>query len=424
MRRAARLAAIGLALSATACTEHLAAPGLCPTYCPSDSLAVRDTILRAAISRDTAYGRPYGYVNAASAPYLLADTVPGVRGSHPIFRTPPIGTRSLIGSETTTGAVIGVDSLYLFLTIPQRDTATHDLAVALYELPHDIDSTTTFAALTAPFSAPPVRAVNVDTLLAQPGHKDPASGDSIIVDSTSTRITLALRLDSADAPYSTADSGTLAFGVRVSAAANAHVEFASSELSALGPRVNWYVKYDSLGIVAHKLIPVSLTGGRGFDGFVFDPPPPPLNGTLVVGSVPAARSVLRVTLPRAIRDSATIVRATLELIPAALPQGLAADSFDLVAQAVLADFGAKSPLDALHVDTTRIYIAPTDTVRVEVTNILRFWASDTLIATTLVLRQAPEGADLAEIRFYPSSDPVRRPLLRVTYTPHFPFGRQ
>ena len=424
MRRAARLAAMGLALGAAACTEHLAAPGLCPTYCPAGSLTVVDTVPRTAITRDSAYGRPIGYANAYSAVYLLGETLPGIRDSRPILRFPPIGTRTLISiSDTTTGAVIGVDSLYLFLTIPQRDTATHDLTLALYQLPHDIDSTTTFADLTASFSGSPVHTVNVDNLLAKPGHKDPVTGDSVFVDSLSPRITVAVKLDSADAPYAAADSGTLAFGVRVSADALAHVAIAASEFSGLGPRVNWYVKYDSLGTVAHKLIPISIAGNLGFDSFVFDPPAPPLDGTLVVGGVPAARSVLRVALPRAIRDSATIVRATLELIPAALPQGIAADSFDLVAHAVFADFGAKSPIDGTRVDTVSIHIGPIDTVRIEVTNILRFWAADTLIATTLVLRQAPEGADLAEIRFYPSSDPARRPLLRITYTPHYPFGR-
>jgi hypothetical protein len=208
--------------------------------------------------------------------------------------------------------------------------------------------------------------------------------------------------------------------VRITADQAPSVAFAASENVGLGPLVTWYVRLDSLGHgVAHRTQVRSPT----FDGFVFDPPAPPLDANLAVGGVPAARSVLRVNLPRSVSDSGQVVRASLDLVPAVAPQGFAADSFLLVANAAAIDFGGKSPIDPLHLDTVVVHVGMTDTVRIDVTNIVRFWTVDSLAPTTLVLRQVPEGANFAEIRFYPSTDATRGPLLHLTYSPRFPFGQ-
>jgi len=422
MTRARRLVAIGVAVLA-ACNEDLAAPGVCPQYCPSGTLSVIDTVLRTAISRDSAYGRPFGYQSPWTASLLLGATLPG-RDSRPILRTGSIAPNVPVSTDTTSGTIVGVDSVELGLWITARNTRTRNLSIALYRLPIAIDSTTTFAALSQPFTDSLIRVVYVDSLIALPGNKNSITHDSVAVD-TSGRFHLFLHFDSAQAPYVLADSGKLALGIRVQADTLAAVAFGASRLAGYGAAVTWWVKVDSLGAgIAHRV--ARPTGAPGFDSFVFDPPAPPLDGTLGVGGVPSMRSLLRVTLPRAIRDSSQIARATLEFLPSALPQGLVADSFGIVAQAVGADFGPKSPLDPVHVDTLRVYIgtlAPTDTVRIDVTNILRFWVGDTLVATSLALRQEPEGVDFSEIRFFSSSDSARGPRLHLTYTPVFPFGR-
>jgi len=235
-----RLAAVGLALVAAACTEDVAAPGVCPEYCPSGKIAVIDTVLT-AISRDTAFGRPVGYANPYTSPFLIADSLPGVRDSRPVMRFSSLPTRILIGTDTTTGAVIGVDSLQLRLTITQRDTATHNLLISLYLLPLAIDSATTYAGLAGPFNAAPVRTVNLDSLLAKTGGKDPATGDSVTVDTLNKRVVIILKLDSAQAPYSAPDSGKLALGIRVRADTRATIRFASFEFTGLGPVMTWYL---------------------------------------------------------------------------------------------------------------------------------------------------------------------------------------
>ncbi len=64
-----------------------------------------------------------------------------------------------------------------------------------------------------------------------------------------------------------------------------------------------------------------------------------------------------------------------------------------------------------------------DTVRIEVTNLVQFWVSDTLAPTALMLRPRNEAGSPAEVRFYPSAAAASRPSLRLTYARRFPFGR-
>ena len=236
--------------------------------------------------------------------------------------------------------MIGVDSVRLSLTITRRDTAAHNLTLSLYTLPLAIDSATAFHDLDGPFAGAPVRSLNVDSLLAKPGLRDPATRDSAIMDTTNHRITLLIRLDSAQVPLVNADSGKLALGIRVSADSRASVALGSLENTGLGPVVTWFLKVDSLGLgVVHK----ARLAQPSFDSFVFDPPAPPIGSVLVVGGVPAARIIMRMDLPRVIHDSSRVVRATLEFVAAAQLEGSAADSFAVVAHSVIADFGAKSP---------------------------------------------------------------------------------
>ena len=416
MRAGRRFGWLSLWAGVLACTEKVTAPGECPDFCPGGSLTVLDTVLRTAIGRDSAFR---GFILAHEAPDLLAADLPAVVDSRPIFRLQPISSRARIGTDTTTGPVRGVDSLRLSIVITRRDTAASNLTLRLYLLPLTIDSATTFADLAAPFAGAPVRTVNVHSLLARPGKKDPVTGDSVVVD-TLRRVTVLVKLDSAQAPYVPADSGALAFGIRVAADSLASIALGGGG-GALTPTLTWFFKVDSLGRVVHRgQNPLVTT----FSSFVFDPPPPPLDLNLAVGGVPAARSILRVSLPRFIRDSTVIVRGTLILVPAVAARGAPADSFSLTAQAVVADFGAKSPLtpDLLRRDSAEVRVGSTDTVRIELTGLLRIWSLDTLAPTAIMLRQTREGGSLGEIRFYPSANAAFRPALQVTYMPRFRLG--
>ncbi len=411
-----RLLLVGAALgaaAAAACVERVAAPGNCPDYCPSGQIVIVDTVLVDNVARDTAFR---GYVAPSQATLLLAADLPGFVDGRPIFRINGVGSRrSISTTDTATGPILGADSARLQIVVSRRDTAAHNLTLRLFRLPKTIDSTTTFADLTGPFTDSLVRTLNIDTLLAQTGRKDTVTGDSVVVDTVNHTLVLSLKLDTAAARYIPADSGTVAYGVRVSADSLASIAITRANLS-----LQWWLRVDSLGTtVARK--PGLL--GAAFGSFVFDPPAPALDSTLAVGGVPSARTFLRVTFPRFIRDSSQVIRGTLVLLPSAPVGGAPADSFVMEARTVLADFGAKSPIDARVSDTTVIHTGTSDTVAVEVTNVLQLWAADSTHPTTIVLRAREEAQSFAEARFYPSVAQAFRPFLRITFVRRFPFGQ-
>ena len=410
-----RLALVGAVLLAAACVERLTAPGHCPDFCPSGQITVVDTLLTTSINRDSSYR---GYVVSYQSPVMLAaflsDTTDTLDG-RPIFRFNGFGPRLPI-SSVDTGQILGADSARLQLYIVRRDTATHNLRLQFYRLPTTIDTTTTFDAVAAAFNNAPVRpTVNVDTLLAQPGGKDPVTGDSVVVDTVNHRWLLSLKFDTAAARYVGTDSGAVAYGIRIAADTLASIAFGKG---SVGPVLQWYLRVDSLGMpVARK--PGIL--GTTLANFVFTPPTAPLDSTLAVGGVPSARSLLRVAFPKFIRDSSQIIRGTLFLVPAVAARGAPADSFVMEARTVLADFGRKSPIDARLDDPIVIHPGATDTIKIEVTNMLQLWAADTTHPTVFLLRPRAEAQYFGEIRFYPSKAALR-PTLQITYVKQFPFG--
>jgi len=411
-----RLAFVGAVLLAAACVERLTAPGHCPDFCPSGQITVVDTLLTTSINRDSSYR---GYVVSYPSPVMLAAVLPGASDTldgRPIFRFNGYGPRLPV-SSVDTGQIRGADSARLQLYIVRRDTATHNLRLQFYRLPTTIDTTTTFDAVAAAFNNAPVRpTVNVDTLLAQPGGKDPVTGDSVVVDTVNHRWLLSLKFDAAAARYDgTSDSGAVAYGIRIAADTLASIAFGKG---SVGPVLQWYLRVDSLGMpVARK--PGIL--GTTLANFVFAPPPAPLDSTLAVGGAPSARSVLRVAFPKFIRDSSQIIRGTLFLVPAVAARGAPADSFVMEARTVLADFGRKSPIDARLDDPIVIHPGARDTIKIEVTNMLQLWAADTTHPTVFLLRPQAEAQYFGEIRFYPSKAALR-PTLQITYVKQFPFG--
>ncbi|HET7791066.1 MAG TPA: hypothetical protein VFK78_09740 [Gemmatimonadales bacterium] len=415
MRAPLVAAALAAGALVAACTQDVSAPGSCPAFCPAHGVTLVDTVLP-LVQRDSSFR---GYVQPYEASQLLAATLPSV-DSRPIFVLNGFPPRRLVGTDTTTGLITGVDSLVMRLFIERRDTAAHNLTLRLYRMPKTIDSTTGFADVAAAFTDSLFHSINVDSVYALAGHIDPATGDSVSIDSTSQLTTVVIKLDSASVPYDSADSGRTAMGLRVFADSAASIALGAVE-SGLGPQLSWFIKLDSLGTTIHAAVGVVRLAE--FDGFVLNPPAPADTG-LVVGGVPSARSILRIPLPRGIRDSSQILRATLLLIPRGPVSGVASDSFLLSAHAVEADFGAKSPIatDSTRTATVEVHTGVTDTVRIELTRMLRFWAIDTLAPPALVLRQFPEGGRLAGIAFHASGDSAFRPLVHITYAPRYPFG--
>ncbi|HEV8509725.1 MAG TPA: hypothetical protein VGQ48_04675 [Gemmatimonadales bacterium] len=420
-------------LGAAACTEQATSPGVCPNFCPGGSIQVHDTIFTAIIERDSSFR---GYAARSQGEGLAAADLPVVQ-SRPFFVLSTMITRLAPKSGDTTTVPISVDSARLRLSIVRRAKEATNLTLRLYLLPLTADSTSDFASLDPFFSAAAVDSVNVSDLLARPAIGDTATvriwGDSIRTDSAGHILQIArsdstlvvyFSLDTTQAPFSVPDSGRVAFGVRVTADSLASIRLGANESVTNGPVMRWFYHYTDRDSAMTVKADSALRAPR-FDSFVFDPPNPPLDDTtLVVGGAPSARSLLRVAMPAFLHDSFDVVRATVILVPVAAVQAAPSDSFTILVRPVLTDLGAKSPLSPATEAFGRVVVHPgsSDTLRFELTDMVRSWAIDTTFATAFFLGQIPEAASFTEIRFYSSRVSAFRPALHVTYVKRFPFG--
>jgi hypothetical protein len=438
MRRV-RPAFLPLLLAAGACTERLTAPGVCPNFCPADSLHVEDTVLADVIVRDSAFS---GYLQGFEGEALPVADLPGIVDSRAIFVMNKIEMRVQPGTDTATVPITG-DSSWLRLRIVRRDTNTTNLRLTLYRLPITIDSATTFDSVAADFSGAPIDSVNIDSLLADSLITDTAltnprggpyradsAGHLLQFSGADSILVLTFVLDTVQAPFVEADSGRLAFGVRVSADTLASIALGANDVDDSDARIRRFYQYQKMiDSTTDSTVHAFADRETTFDGFVFNPPTPALDSgsvdtMLVAGGVPAVRSLVRVAIPAILRDTADVVRATLVLVPVAPVQGAPGDSFIVIARPVVTDLGPKSPLVSNEAFWGRktVQIGSADTLRIEVTEMIRSWALDTTAATAFVLGLIPEAATYAQIRFYSSRASAFRPALHVTYVRRFPFG--
>jgi len=422
-----------LLVGPVACTEVTSAPGDCPTFCPSGTIESKDSIFTDIIVRDSSYR---GYVQGYQAEAMTAADIPGVIDSRAFFVTNKISTDTTLADSTPIPYF--TDSARLRLIVMRRDTQATNLRLKLYSIPVTSDSTSTFASLQPYFAGPVVDSFNISAILALPAIHDTAGqrlyGDSVFwtdsaghviwtADSGKT-LNLLWHLDSLQAPLVPADSGQLGFGLRVAADSLATAALGTLE-SGGNALVTWYfhfTKPDTVTSTPDSVIRQVAPRAARFDSFVFDRTLQPLDSNLTVGGVPSARSLLRVDLPRWMRDSIDVVRATLILVPVAPVAGAPADSFELRGLPVLTDVGAKSPLTGILTGKTAIRLNSADTVRMELTDLVRNWALDSTQTRSLMLGQVPEAASYTEIHFYSSRSPAFRPALHITYVKRYPFG--
>jgi hypothetical protein len=219
----------------------------------------------------------------------------------------------------------------------------------------------------------------------------------------------------------TGTGGVLAIGVAMAADQPSGVRLGAAG-SSTGATFVSFVTLDvpDTGSTRHQ----SVTRGPTFNAFVTESPLVPDDAFLTVGGEPSARALLRFDLPEDIEDSATIVRATLELVPQAPLLGLPSDPPLLQAKALLADLGAKSPVtsDVRFISSDTLSVGSADTVRLDMTPIVRLWQSTSEQPEAVFLSLLPEAASFTRPVFGSTrSGTVGAPRLRVTYLKPFPF---
>jgi hypothetical protein len=392
---------VALVVAVAACQERLASPADCPNLCPG-SFDVRDTILYPLSETEATFT---GYLRAGQGSSLRVSYQLPVSEDRALFRFGPRPDSFIINGA---GRTYTVDSVGLELSLLFRDSMVPGLKLYLYRLPAAVDSLTTFAEVDGAF----VPSAIIDSFLVD---------DSVLT----RRFTTILKgPDLAKIAIPPADSGVLAFGVQVRASAPTGVRIGSASSGASTPTFRSYVTVPDT--INDTTLARTLTPSVRFNTFVSQAPLPVDQSVLTLGGAPSSRAIVRFPWPALLKDSAQLIRATLELVPVVPFDGLPNDSAFVIARPVLADLGGKSSTasDVQFAGVGGFLPGDTTTLGLEVRRAVLSWQGDSPLPPMFMLMMFPEASTFSVARLGSSQSPqALQPRLRVTYTLTYPFGK-
>src|SRR5690606_28697202 len=382
-------------LAVAACQEKLTAPGDCPALCPGGDLELRDTVL----TPDSANTYPLvgGYVERGIGQSILVSNGLPADDARGVIRFVPRADTVLVDGEWLPYTI---DSISLFIGVAGRDTLAPGLELLVYRLPVELaDSTSSFADIQALL----VDANVIHTIAV------PDTLESGVIETVYSGAELA----AFDIPA--ADSGALGIALALNAPTTTGIRIGGIAGGTLVPR---FVTHVTVDVEDEDDENQTISRAGAFTSWVSAVDRVIDFSRLEIGGAPSTRGLIVFPFAGQLRDSAGIVRATLELTPAQTIIGLANDPAVLQVRAILANFGAKSPpISTSNVQGgTAVLRAPIDTViSVDVTSIVRAWQAADSIPTALLLDLQPEAATFTHLTFESTSSPMQ-PRLRVTYS--------
>jgi hypothetical protein len=386
---------LAVAAGVVACSEHLTQPGQCPELCPGGTPVGQEEILTALPNNDSTFT---GYTDAsASAVMLVGSGIPTPADtSYGVLRF----TRSDSVTYRDTLRAYTVDSAQFTMLVVAHDTAVHDAKIQLYRLPSSIDTTALSYAALAPLFTP----ANFVGELALP---DTATADTVRLKVTGAAV--------GQIAIQPSDFSKLAIGIAITGSVSTGGRI-GSRLSVLPPSLLSYITP-----TAASPSPLTIGATNDFAGYITRQTPAVDPAFLTVGGVPSSRVLIRFPWSARLRDSVTIVRATLELVPAQATQGLPNDAGTLSVRGLATDFGAKSPVEPLSLGSVALPANTTDTVRVEIAGVLQFWQAGLLRPPAIFVSISPEVETFTRAVFG-SSRTGAPPQIRLNYLPRFPFS--
>jgi hypothetical protein len=386
----ARLRLLLFALSGSvACQEKLATPTDCPELCPGTSLVIRDTVLTARFGLDSTYT---GYLAADQVGALLVSN--GLdAGEARAFAVFPARSDSV----TVDGVRVTytIDSIGFAFSLLGRDTAARSVRLIIHRITPTVDTTTSFAAIDG--------ALTPESLI-----------DSVLVSDTlkSGTITVIVKGEALDRILpSEEDSLRLGIGVRVNASVATGVRLGSPSSSANAPVFITYV-HAAVADTGKQRQVIAL--GADLSNYVIEAPPLGAD-RLFLGGRSGSRLLLRFLLPSVIKDSAGLVRATLELTPAEPVKGLPNDPGELQIRAALIDLGAKSPAVAGVGASFPLKAGESQVQLIDMRTVATLWLGTTGLPATILLGLAPEGGTFTRPEFLSTLSGAGAPRLRITY---------
>ncbi|MES2307117.1 MAG: hypothetical protein V4558_16570 [Gemmatimonadota bacterium] len=379
----------------TACTQKLTTPADCPALCPGGQSAFRDTILDAEIGLDSSYS---GYTSTLDATGLLASNGGGYGESRAIVKFLQRGDSILVRDTNRT---FTVDSAVIQVTLQKRDLAVADLVLEFYRLPRSVDTLTPFET--------------VDPLMT-PANK---LGEIAVANAAASGLQqLVLKGDDlAKLAFSPDDTTQLVIGVKFRSAAPTGLRFGSLLSGAESPLYATFVHAN----IADTTVQRQIINRNPALNLTLRPVEAPASaGVLTVGGFPASRAFLRFTLSPYLRDSARIVRATLELTTSEPLFGIPGDSTFLDARAVLSDFGPKSPVTSSAFGFATL-LPGMSAVQIEMVPVVQLWQGSAPLPSIVRLGLAAEGATFLKPLINSTRAATGRPRLRLTYRLPFAF---
>jgi len=372
-------------------------------------------VLTPVADMDSTYA---GYVQPGQGVALLVSEGLQLLNSRAVVKFLPVSDSLLVNDTLRT---FHVDSAAFRIGLIARDMAATNLEILLYRIPSDVDSSVTFADI-EPFL--------VDSTLIGSIAVD----DTIFTDVFRLTVSDSATLDLLS--LAPADSGVMAIAVAMAASQPSGISIGSVSAGGSGPLWQTFVTIDSVADTA--LQQQTITRITQFNTFVNENTVPIDFDVLTVGGAPSARSLIRFDLTSrlASRDSSQIVRATLKLIPVAPIPGIPNDSATVRVRGVQSDIGAKSPLCGFNpgslcgswVITTVIdaVLVPgsSDTLSIEVSDLVRGWQNRLGSAQSLFLQLNPEASTFTRPEFGSSRTPGFTSFIELTYVLPFPFGER
>ena len=396
-------AGLATVVAVAACQETISTPGDCPTLCPGEQIIVRDTVIIATVGGDSAF---FGYFPRSSATVMLVSSglAAGELRSFVVF---PKQRRDSIQVDGTQRALV-VDTISISFTLQVRDSTAKSLTLFLHRLPITVDTAVTFDSL--------------QTLIAAvPAFDSIAVADTLKLGKLEA-LYLGDRLSLIEGPPG--DSGQFALGLTVRANKPTGIRLAGGALGGTSaPLFETRGRVDVTDTAKRRQRPSVRPAAVDRIGYIG-------NRDLAVGANPdllyiggprASRSIIRFAIPKFIRDSSQILRATLELTPASrldgLPNNPGGDS--VAVRGVAADLGAKSPVLA----TVGLLLkgglgqGTTNITQVDLFRLVSQWQATSGPPSVLFIghQDEPLGGGFMQPVFYSTRSPTGRPRLRVTY---------
>lgn len=415
-RRARALLVALVGAGVVACAEDLEGGAACPVLCPGQAVIVQDTTFDAVALDTSLVGFPALGLDPSLPLIWRADTV-DVRAVVRFDSLPSTFVKN--GGDST---ITAVDSAYVVFAV--RDTTTVVRGQVRIDV-YDVDTTAADSSLAA------IRALfRADRLMGGTTFDSAQVKDSVKVFLNNGRLLQKI-----------AGKQRLRLGFRATSVTGGRP--VTVDLGSVDGGRSPFLRFDpapaDTAIHAVTVNPLSKTPPNqpalalDFTDYsvVFAAPPPPSDGTLSVGGLPARRSYLRFDIPSRILDSATVLRATLILTQKPNRSVLARDSVTIVPQlvtagTVLTDLYRSSILiSAFAFDSLRAAPGDSGSRSLEIATAVRQWNGTNVFQTqrAIVLRSTDEGVRPNELQFYSTEDaPSLRPRLRINYALRSSFG--